>query len=246
MKLYRDMPSKTLFRTVWNSSAAKTRLSGLINDINNEWERVEIESVLQDVRPVTQIPLARHAYLSYLSWAMNNGIKMRVVRTCKAWQGFANSYEAGDDYFVTAFAKDPELLENPTDHLGYPECCQKFFAGVFPTVTDPIWQWAVGPNKPDSNEVRVVSNPYSDPALRYWNLRFAPHIPCNPMCPGSIAFGAKFAALMKPELHDVVYDLLAAPHSWDCYRSIAIIKTEPFRLVVGSVPAAERYVVNVN
>ena len=65
------------------------------------------------------------------------------------------------------------------------------------------------------------------------------------MCPGSIELGSKFAALMKPELRDAVYELLAAPHSWDCYRSLAIIKTEPFRLVAGSVPAAERYVVNV-
>lgn len=245
MKLYRNLDSRTLQRVIWNSQAHKDKLAPYIQAINVEWERVELETVLQGVRPVTQIPLRKDKYLEYLAWAVSNGIKVRVVRTVKAWQGFANSYEDGDDYVVTAFSKDSGLLETPTANLGYPECCQKFFAAVFPTVTDPIWQWAVGPNKPESNEVQVLASPYSDPTLRYWNIRFCPHLPCNPMCPASIELGSKFAAIMKPELRTVIYDLLAAPHSWDCYRSLAIIKTEPFRMVVGSVPAAERYVVNV-
>lgn len=245
MKLYRGMKTRTLHRVVWNSAAFKAKWAGLIQQINTEWENVELKSVLEGVRPVTQMPLSKAGYLSTLAWAMNNGLKVRAVRSVKRWEGFSNAYEEGDDYIVTAVSRDASLLETPTDHLGYPPCCQTFFNACYPTVTDPIWQWAVGGVKPDSNEVQVLASPYSDPSLRYWNIRFAPHIPCNPMCYPSIELGSKFAALMKPELRDALYQLLSEPHSWDCYRGLAIIKTEPFRLVTGSVPAAERYVVNV-
>lgn len=245
MKLYRSMPSRNAHRHVWNSEALRLKWVDRLNAISNEWEDLEFLSVLEGVRDCMQTPIAKARYMERLTWAMNNGLKIKIIRSVKRWEGFANRYEEGDDFYVTAVARNASYLDESEKHLGYPECCQTFFNACWPTVTDPIWQWAVGPNKPDSNIVQVLANPYSDPTLRYASVRFSPHIPCNPMCPASIELGQKFAALMKPELRDARLELLSEPHSWDCYRSMAIVKTEPFRLVVGSVPAAERYVVNV-
>ena len=245
MKLYRGMRARNAHRHIWNTQALKEKWEPKLQAINWEWEDLEFTSVLEGVRPACLSVVPKEKYLQRLTWAMNNGLKIRVVRSVKRFEGFANSYEAGDDYLVTAVAKDVAHLEEPEKYLGYPDCCQRFFAAMWPTVTDPMWQWAVGGEKPDVNTVEVLANPYSDPTLRYAGVRFAPHIPCNPMCPGSVKLGQEFAALMKPELRDARIQLLTELHSWDCYRSMAIVKTEPFRLVVGSVPAAERYVVNV-
>lgn len=245
MILYRDMKSRNAHRHIWNSQVFKDKWEPILQAISWEWEEVEFTSVLEGVRPCMLSPIRKDKYMERLTWCLMNGLKVKVVRSVKRWEGFANSYEAGDDFLVTAIARDASLLENPEANLGYPDCCQRFFAAMWPTVMDPIWQWAVGGEKPSLNEVHVIADPYSDPTLRYGGVRFAPHIPCNPMCPASIELGQKFAALMKPELRDARLELLTQPHSWDCYRSMAIVKTEPFRLVVGSVPAAERYVVHV-
>lgn len=244
MKLYRALKAKNLHRHVWNSLAFKEKWEGRLQAISNEWEELELKSVLEGIRDCVLKPIHKNDYMQILTWALTNGLKVRVVRAVKQWQGFANSYEAGDDCYITAIARHQDQLQEPEKHLGYPECCQRFFEACWPTVTDPIWQWATGPGA-DATEVRVLASPYSDPTLRYAAVRLIPHIACNPTCPGSIELGKRFAALMHPELLEARLELLSAPHSWDCYRSMAIVKTEPFRLVVGSVPAAERYVVNV-
>lgn len=245
MKLYRALKARNMHRHVWNHEAGRVKWQDTLNAISNEWEELEFKSVLEGIRDCVLTPLAKDRYMGTMTWAVSNGLKIRLVRAVKKWEGFANSYEAGDDYYVTAVARHADMLQEPEKYLGYPDCCQRFFAACWPTITDPMWQWATGPGADGATEVSVVASPYSDPTLRYTSVRFIPHIACNPNCPGSIELGRKFAALMNPELRDRRLELLTAPHSWDCYRSMAIVKTEPFRLVVGSVPAAERYVVNV-
>lgn len=245
MKLYRALTAKNLHRHVWNDESSKTKWQATLNAISNEWEEIEFRSVLEGVRDCMQTPISKEKYMARLTWAVMNGLKIKIIKAVKRWEGFANSYEPGDDAYITAIARDPAMLEESEKHLGYPPCCERFFGACWPTITDPIWQWATGPGAGDATEVSVVASPYADPTLRYAGVRFAPHIPCNPNCPGSIELGQRFAALMTPDLRDARLELLTDAHSWDCYRSLAIVKTKPFRLVVGSVPAAERYVVNV-
>lgn len=245
MKLHRGLKSRNANRLVFNDQSSKDRWLDLLRAISNEWKELEARSVLEGIRDCMLSPLTKREYLETMAWAQNNGLKVRLVRGVKRFEGFANYYEEGDDYYVTAVGRTLEAVNQPELYLGYPECCQRFFAGCYPTVCDPIWQWATGPRAGRATEVTVVANPYSDPTLRYQMVRMIPHISCNPNCAASIELGHKFAALMKPELRDARLELLTQPHSWDCYRSLAIVKTKPFRLVVGSVQAAERYVVNV-
>jgi hypothetical protein len=202
-------------------------------------------SVLEGIRPCTLQPLSKGDYLRVLPWAMQNGLKIRAVRTVKSWSGAANYYEDGDDFVITAIARRPDALEHPEDHLGYPVCCQRFFNTHWPIINDPVWQWATQTADGGKNEATVIASPYSDPTLRYANVRFSPHIPCHPQCPASIALGTAMGQLMDPELRSARLELFGTPHSWDAYRSVAVVKTGPVRFIVGSVPAAERYLVNV-
>lgn len=245
MKLYRALHSQNAHRLVYNNQSFRDRWTELLRSISNEWKELERLSVLEGIRECTLSPLTKREYAEALAWTANHGLKIRLVRGVKKFEGFANYYEDGDDYYVTAIGRTNEAVENPEAHLGYPACCQTFFDACFPTICDPIWQWATGPGAGDHTEVEVVASPYSDPTLRYQMVRFIPHIACNPQCPPSIELGQKFSALMDPVLREARLELLAAPHAWDCYRACAIVTTQPFRLVVGSVPAAERYVVNV-
>jgi hypothetical protein len=245
MILYRGMKARNAHRVVWHSQRDRDRWADLYNRINFEWPEVERQSVLVGLRPCTLQPLNKGQYLQVLPWAMQNGLYVRAVRTVKAWAGAANYYEDGDDFVITAIANRKDALEHPEDNLGYPACCQRFFAAHWPHVNDPVWQWATQTNDGGKHEVSVEASPYSDPTLRYANLRFSPHIPCHPKCAASIALGTRMGELMDPELRAARLELFSAPHSWDAYRSMAVVKTAPFRLIVGSIPAAERYLVNV-
>lgn len=245
MKLYRGMPPRNAHRLVWHTAVDREKWQPLYNRINAEWPEIERMSVLVGLRPGTLQPLNKGQYLQVLPWAMQNGLYVRAVRTVKSWAGAANFYEDGDDFVITAIARTPEALEHPEDNLGYPPCCQRFFNAHWPHVNDPVWQWATQTNDGGLHEATVSASPYSDPTLRYANIRFSPHIPCHPMCQASIALGRGMAELMAPELRDARLELFSQPHSWDAYRSMAIVKTAPFRMIVGSIPAAERYLVNV-
>jgi hypothetical protein len=245
MKLYKALKAKNVHRVVYHDQSSKDRWVPLMTAISDEWGTLETRSVLEGIRDCTLSPLTPRKYAETTAWAHNNGLKVRLVKSVKKFAGFSNYYEPGDDFYVTAIGRTNEVIQDPEAHLGYPECCQQMFAACFPTICDPVWQWATGFQAGQATAVSVLASPYSDPTLRYSMIRFVPHIPCNPNCPPSIEFGRKFESLMSPELRDARLELLTAPHSWDCYRSMAIVKTTPFRLIVGSVPAAERYIVNV-
>jgi hypothetical protein len=245
MMLHRDLPARNAHRLVWSTQADKTRWQPLYNAINSEWPIIERKSVLAGLRDCTLQPLSKGQYLQVLPWAMQNGLYVRAVKTVKAWAGAANFYEDGDDFVITAIAREQEMLEAPEQHLSYPACCQRFFAAYWPVINDPVWQWATQTNDGGKHEVTVSASPYSDPTLRYANIRFSPHIPCHPQCQASIALGVGMGSLMAPDLRDARLELFSQPRSWDAYRSMAIVKTGPFRMIVGSIPAAERYLVHV-
>ena len=245
MMLHRNLPARNAHRVVWHSQADRDKWADKLNRIDKEWAEIERKSVLVGLRPCTLQPLTKGQYLQLLPWAMQNGLYVRAVRTVKSWSGAANYYEDGDDFVITALANHPDALDAPEQNLGYPECCQRFFNAHWPTINDPVWQWATQTYDRGQHEATVVASPYSDPTLRYANIRFSPHIPCHPQCAASIALGSGMGDLMAPDLRSARLELFDTPRSWDAYRSMAIVKAGPFRLITGSVPAAERYLVNV-
>lgn len=227
-------------RLVWNSDKVRRLWEPRLHLINTEWPKVEREAVLREFRGCTLQALKKgFAYEQVVQWANNNGLCVRPVKAVGYWEGFAHQYKDGDDLWVTAIANSLDALEEPEKYLGYPECCQAFFATYFPTVIDPIWQWAW-------EKESVIVSPYSNPLLRYYNIRFAPHIPCSVDCKPSIHLGLTFRSLMSSEVAEWIEELLSGPLQWDNYRGVAIVTAKYFSLIVGSNPTSERYIVRSN
>lgn len=249
MELIRGLQVPIFTRKVWNTAALREEWEPRIQAIDNQWAVVERGLVLAGRRGCALQPLTRLQYLDMLSWTQRNGLSMRLVRSVKKWEGFAHHYiESSDDsgYLVTAIGR-PDALDQPEQNLGYPDCCQAFFARTFPKgYADPVWQWAGGDTQ-EGRSVRLDSvSPFSNPLLRYINVRFSPHIPCGPQCPKSIDLGTAAAELMDPVLAAQMEELLSLPTTWDCYRGVAIIKNPIFTLVAGSMPTASKYEVRAN
>lgn len=226
-------------RLIYHSLKYKQLWEPRLNQISNGQSERERQSVLLGFRKLTLQPIQRgFQYERIAEWARNHGLSIMPVRAVGRFDGFAHRYTSGDDMYVTAIASKPEYAEapQPEDYLGFPACCQRFFAANFPQYIDPIWQWA-------GEQPEVTAHPYSNPLLRYWSLRFVPHIPCSPQCEESILLGTQFAELMRPEERDWLWELLSSPIEWSCLHGVAETKTEWFRIVVGSNPSTEKYTV---
>jgi len=183
MKLLDNFRSPLVTRTIWHSPKDKALWEPRVQQVNAAWPDVERRSILEGLRGCALQPITQAQYLAALPWAMSHGLRVRVVRTCGRWEGFAHHYPPGDDYLVTAFARDEAMLEEPERHLGYPACCQRFFDDSFGGgVVDPMWQWAGGLRD-------VAASPLSNPLLRYVSLRLSFHIPCGPACPETVGIG---------------------------------------------------------
>ena len=150
--------------------------------------------------------------------------------------------------------------------LGFPKCCRKFFddawAGGF---FDPVWQAAIQTtgvmvndhsNRPleprelpePIRHVTVSGHPFANSILRYAGLRVGFHLPCAFDCRETIKVAIERMTLadqVDARLADILQGLLSMPMSWDVYHGIAVVRTPIFYLIVPSVPAAERHVVEV-
>ena len=147
--------------------------------------------------------------------------------------------------------------------LGFPKCCREFFCtswagGYF----DPVWQAAMNSTlyhiydqSPSARHeslsyphVTVLGHPFANPVLRYAGIRVGFHLPCAFDCQDTIAVATERMDLAKatdPNLADILRGLLSMPMSWDVYHGIAVVRTPIFYLIVPSVPAVERHVVEV-
>lgn len=240
-ELLTNLPSGSMTRVVWHSEADKARLGRQVSEFSNAWLEAEQMSVLEGIRDLCLQPIGRSEYLAFLPWAHDNGLHVRVKRFAGAFQGFAHSYTAGDDILVVAMSKNQDYAESaePEQYLGYPKCCQAFFAKHFPTYIDPMLQWA-------GNTENVESLFGCVPVLRPLGIRFVSHIPCGPQCTQSQSTANGMMSLLPKDLQEVGKEILSAPLSWDCYRGIAIVKTPWFRTIYRSVPYDTRVLVKIN
>ena len=215
--------------------------------IQNDWLRVERQSVLEGIRDCVIQTFKPVEYLKIQAWAHRNGLFATILQTAKSFEGFASRYEPGEELLVTAVTRLAEMGDKPEEHLGYPKCCQEAFESRWPLVPDPIWQWAGGPENgkvvSGGHLVTTRMLPTTNPLLRYLSVRFCPHIPCEALCQETVEFSTKLRSLMGKEFQDPAEELLSMPVSWDCYRGIAIVKIAPLRIVIGSTVTAVRYIV---
>jgi hypothetical protein len=170
------------------------------------------------------------------------------VKELGAWSGFSHYDPPGNDFYRVAVGYRRQDVESPEASLGYPACCQRWFAEVFPSILDPVWQWAWSglantEFEREESSISLQPSPYLNPMLRYASIRFSPHIPCSTDCKDSTELAKKMRGLMNPETAGWIEQLLSEPIEWSCYRGIAIITTKQFRIIVGSNPTKLNYIV---
>ena len=236
-------------RLIWHSRQAREEWEPKINRLATVFAKAERESV-GSLREAGQVWVPVPEYLEMLGWAARRGLFLKIRRwTGEPPSGFAHGYPEGQSHAVVLIATRPDILDDeyPERHFGYPSCCQEWFNGVFPRYIDPMWQWAGGDGYPERT-IHVLANPVCVPLLRYIGVRAVPWIPCSPSCSGTRDAGRYWLVLIESlgGRRDDLEALLSLPMTWDCYRGVALVITPHFRVVVGSVPTALPYRVEVN
>jgi len=255
------------YRIVWLSQKAKNAWAGVLADLSRDIFALEIETVKRGLRPASWQTVDEKQYLGLARAWVDDGLVSLPVRYSRKCDGFAHYHEEpklGEAKNISviiskdiAIAREFVGAYERGDHdtqgklLGYPECCRKAFAerwqaGYF----DPIWQAAEATPaervmKKSETKIWLVPHAFSNPILRYAGIRVSFHIPCSFACENSIEMAQKYFdiyRLISPN-YPLMEALLRMPVSWDCYHGLAVIKTPIFYLIIGSVPAKKKYIV---
>jgi len=267
MKLIPGLDLPPSCRMVWVSEEARKVWAPVLPKVSSVVSELEVLSVAKGHRPCAWQTIAEDQFPRLAAaWAEMDLVSLPILRV-RSFTGFAHRHEtprpgerASVCVIVAGSLKDALRFKAANasgdndvqgELLGFPKCCRKFFddawAGGF---FDPVWQAAMNTNHDIVGErhIRVQGHPFANPILRYAGIRVGFHLPCAFDCRDTIAVAAERMDLAKatdPNLADILKGLLSMPMSWDVFHGVAVVRTPIFYLIVPSIPAAERHVVEV-
>ena len=267
MKLIPGLDLPPSCRTTWVSEEARKVWASVLPRVSSMVSELEVSSVAKGHRPCAWQTIAEDQFPRLAAvWAEMGLVSLPILRV-RNFTGFAHRHEkprAGEQanvcVIIAGSLKDALRFKAANasgdndvqgELLGFPKCCRKFFddawAGGF---FDPVWQAAMNTNHDIVGErhIRVQGHPFANPILRYAGLRVGFHLPCAFDCRETIKVAIERMTLadqVDARLADILQGLLSMPMSWDVYHGIAVVRTPIFYLIVPSVPAAERHVVEV-
>jgi len=270
MKIWRDKEIKPFLKIAWVSEEAKNKWSGVINEISQMVQWLEIESVRVGQRKAGWRSIKRSELVSFSNRMNEIGLIVVPVREVGNWgEGFAHKTipvkeGKGEPLVYTIITKKMEIAmeykrafekgdnDKQGELLGFPGCCRKFFAKVWREgYIDPIWQVGLNSKYKEvaKNKIRIYDIDWrSNPMLRYIGIRISFHIPCSFKCKDTIRMANERLSIIdekRKDLIKVMEGLLRMPMSWDVYRGVAVIRTPIFYIVTNSVFSKEKYVVEV-
>lgn len=267
MKLIEGLDLAPSCRTVWLSEEARKAWAPIIPKLGAMVSNLEVSSVAAGHRPCAWQTIGEDQFPRLAAEWAELGLVSLPIKRVRNFNGFAHRHEeprAGERAslcvivsktltdtlrFKSAFEKGDNDAQG--ELLGFPKCCRTFFCETWAKgYFDPIWQAALNSRHTIVGErhIRVQGHPFANPILRYAGLRVGFHIPHALDCPGTIAVATDRMRLAKatdPNLTKLLGALLSMPMSWDVYHGIAVVRTSIFYLVVPSVPAKERHVVEL-
>ena len=265
MELLPDFDLDGFRREIWLNRRAKEEWGSVLLEAASLLQDMEVESVARGQRPCSWQTIGEEDYPRFQREWESKGLVSAVIRRVGQFEGFTNKHypvREGEPAMVCcilsksmsdleAFKKAVEEQDDYTQGilLGYPECCCRFFRGVwFKGYHDPIWQAALNSSviHRDSHYIRMRPHELSNPILRFLGIRIAFHIPCSFDCQKTIEIAKERLEMTKgfnPGLVEKIMQLLRMPMSWDCYHGIALIRTPIIYAVVPSCGSVERFVV---
>lgn len=275
MKLIKDFRAPTFTRVTYHSKEAQEYWSRLMTLASQYAQTAELVTVAEEIRDcgTTHIPNINGDRV-YRKLA-DLGLKWRRLRKVGSSTGFSHRahppVKEGDSNFswFSVVSKKEECLDEFADaiekgnhimigdFLGYPSCCTSWFSRVWPKFCDPIWQ--IAENTPGAKKaewpfehkypikvLKVKGHPYTNPMMRYSNVRMMFHLPCSFQCEETIKRAEKWFEVLK-ELDEnaarATGYLLSLPLAWDCCHGYLKVVNPPFSVHAGSVECAYRHVI---
>jgi hypothetical protein len=242
-------------RTIWKSLDIRKEWEPKIALACSAYNRLERMTVAKGMRICTTAHIDPDKMEASILDLANSGLSFLPIYRVGAYQGYAHTHPPvipGKPWtwygVVAKSAEQAAEFVNATKHndhlkmgelLGYPKCCTEFFADVWPQgFIDPIWQSA--------GEKSDIENSILWYGYRYIGARLIPHLSCSFTCEESLKLATSWIELGIAEQIkgiDELLELLSLPCEWDCFKGIAQIKTDYFRIVTNSVPCDERHIV---
>jgi hypothetical protein len=267
MKLIPGLDLAPSCRMAWLSEEARRVWAPIIPKVSSLVSELEVLSVAKGQRPCAWQTIGEDQFPRLAAEWAEMGLVSLPIKRVRNFTGFAHRHEEPVDgeraslcvivsktladtlRFKTAFEKGDNDAQG--ELLGFPKCCREFFCATWAKgYFDPIWQAALNSKHTTVGEryIRVEGHPFANPILRYAGLRVGFHIPHALDCPETIIVATERMKLAKandPNLTKLLGALLSMPMSWDVYHGVAVVRTPIFDLIVPSVPAAERHVVEL-
>lgn len=247
-------------RTIWVSDLAQRVWEHRFRKISNAYLQVEKENVVRGIRPSHLTPIPPHMVEQERQWAEERGLVLVELSKEAAMTGFYSSrskgYEEGKPYTVRCTYTQPELADewiaawrvmNNTkigELLGYPRCCQKWFAHYW---QDEQWQddiLAMYENGGYSSEGPWQLNFF----YRYMGARLVSHMPCTFSCEHTLELAHKNFELFKDmgfiDEAKWIEEIFNWPVRWSSLHGIAEIRCPVFKLSHKTDFLAEEFVVD--
>lgn len=267
MKLIAGLDLGASCRIVWASEEARTVWAPVLPKVGSLVSELEVLSVAAGHRSCAWQTIGEDQYPRMAAIWAEMGLVSLPMQRVRNFTGFAHRHEdprpgerASVCVIVARSLKDALRFKAAKDKgdndvqgelLGFPKCCRKFFDDVWAKgYYDPIWQAAMNTEHGGGllGHVRVKGHPFANPVLRYAGIRVGFHLPHALDCQETIIVATERMQLAKatdPNLTKLLGALLSMPMSWDVYHGVAVVRTPIFYLVVPSVPAVERHVVEI-
>lgn len=214
------------------------------------FREAEYQMVKQGHRPAAIIHVDNNNLERAWNKINEDGLVYTPILKSSYYQGFAHKHkpvEPGKPFFwygaLTQKVEDGQKFkqaENKGDHktigklLGYPECCVKYFNKTFSKNYDPIWVHKQG---------QVKGYPECNQMLRYFGARITSHFSCSPTCEKTKKIGQQWFKTMEgidKDLAKQLFNLLAAPLTWNSYHGVVQVETPYFIGLTHTFPLIEK------
>jgi hypothetical protein len=241
-------------RHSWVGDQARRTWEPRLDRIRTAWPNVEWLSIVDKVRPCALVGLSPDVlsatvrrwsahHLSAMGLPMSApeapaGIVLAVVGSLEDVTRARDAWVAREDDALG-------LL------LGYPECCRKFFRGVWVDQRSIDTTWAMAANTTESkgSEVTLESGQprIANVLWRWLGVRAVPHLPCRFDCGESLEFGERLLRVAERagyrEEVEWIREILSWPVEWSALHGIAEIKTPILKISTRTDATVSKYVV---
>lgn len=235
--------------------AGHKNYSSTISKISNLHSLAEYETVKQGVRKAAIIHIDSTQIIEREGEIRDDKLIFTPLRKSAYYQGFSHIHRPvnpGEPFFyygcITTNSKDADIFKSADKEgnheiigelLGFPKCCREYFSKYFVNNYDPVWL--------DSNKYEGYYQCNS--LLKYFGVRAVSHIPCSPICKGTLDIANKYLLVMRKidsDTTDELITLLKEPAVWSSLHGVAEIDTEHFLGLTHTFPLDEERIVKFN